>query len=187
MISAARVAFWRLAAAVVLISIAPPPAVAAEAIIPPVHNHSCDGTLGWVWKSTGNDSAASYRRFQTSSTAACCSACEQDKAEGCTAWMLAPVPGHKHPQTCTLRKGPVQPIKSAGYESGTTTGQKPPSPPPPAPRPPGKPMPVGPPLRLPSLDASAYPPYRSVFVRGECDANDVDYATPKARINTNVR
>eukprot|EP01052_Picozoa_sp_SAG31_P016146 SAG31_NODE_1059_length_10117_cov_4.434917_6_plen_634_part_00 len=54
-------------------------------------------------------------------------------------------------------------------------------------KPPQKPkrMPPGSPERLPSLDASNYPPYRSVFVRGECDANDVDYASPRARINTN--
>ena len=49
----------------------------------------------------------------------------------------------------------------------------------------GKPLPVGPPPRLPSLDASGYPPYRPVFVRGECDANDIDYSQPTARINTN--
>ena len=41
------------------------------------------------------------------------------------------------------------------------------------------------PPRLPSLDASGYPPYRPVFVRGECDANDIDYSEPTARINTN--
>ena len=43
-----------------------------------------------------------------------------------------------------------------------------------APRPPPGPihMPVGPPEVLPQLDGGAFPPFRSVFNNGECDADD---------------
>eukprot|EP01051_Picozoa_sp_SAG22_P019160 SAG22_NODE_3446_length_1706_cov_1.802116_1_plen_305_part_00 len=51
------------------------------------------------------------------------------------------------------------------------------------------PFPVGPAAVIDSLDGTAFPPFRTVFVRGECTANDFPKATPSpfgpTSINTN--
>ena len=53
------------------------------------------------------------------------------------------------------------------------------------------PFPAGPAAVLPALDGSAFPPYRTVFVRGECTLNDFPKAEPNpetggsSTINTN--
>ena len=85
---------------------------------------SCEPTSGWIWKSTGNDTAAGYHSFRTNSSDECCGACERDGAK-CSAWMLQWVK-----QLCTLRTGPVRALADPGgcCACATTTGQLPPSP-----------------------------------------------------------